>query len=175
MPLLRIESISALEDSKVVLSEPRSTGTLWRWLSHQPHRHRHAAAIIFRTVPEHWPADLYLQITPDVGLSWTTRLRKTSCVIEQKSLQEVDKILNLGAATDLRISVSNSKALGSVLHSIRSSGFKTWDRFDESMEIVFGLQIQPHLIGRVVALYRTNRQFKQRRPLPGEKNHNVRP
>ncbi len=134
--------------------------TLWQWLATLRHRHRNLAAVVFNTKDEHWPADLYIELKASTGTDWLTDIDSCDVSVTDADLQFVRDAHRQGCSADLMLTIHNPSSLGTVLHSLQSRGFTTWDRYDESIEIVFPHPVPARLIERITPLYRTNKQFK---------------
>jgi hypothetical protein len=163
VPLMLMQQVSLIDDDTVVPADPRSSTTLWQWLAGLRDRHRNLAAIVFRTAPDHWPAELYIELKPVVGTDWVSEIDTQFATIAEADLQFVQNAHSQGFIADLKLSVRNGFGLGKLLHAVQSRGHTTWDQYDESIEIIFPFPIASHLIEWVTPLYRTNGQFKRDR------------
>jgi hypothetical protein len=163
VPLMLMQRVSFSSVDTVVASEPRSSTTLWQWLAESECGHRNLAAIVFRTTPNQWPAELYIELQSSVGTAWLTDIDSTQATVTDNDLQFVRDAHQQTFRADLRLYVQSPSGLGKVLHAIQSCGHTTWDRYDESVEIIFPSPVVPNSIEKIVPLYRTNKQFKQDR------------
>lgn len=161
VPLMHFGRVVMTEDQKVLTASPRSASTLWRWVAKS--RHRNIAAIIFHTTPGQWPADLYVEIKATIGVDWLTDFDPSEIVIQPEDVRFLREAHDEGFCADLKLSIQTPVALGRCLQVLGQKGFVTWDRYDESIEIVFAKPIPPHQIERIVPLYRTNAHFKKAR------------
>ena len=164
VPLLFLPQVSFVQNGKEMMemtAEPRPSITLWKWLAGRQHRHRHFAAIIFRTTRQHWPATLYIQLEPQVGIDWLDEIVPSHATVTAANLEHVRRCQNSGWLSNLEILIHNPSCLGKIMHRICAGGQSTWPRYDESIEIVFPQPISPNLIEQVIPLYRTNKQFKK--------------
>ena len=160
VPLMLMELGSRVDDDIVVSAKPRSSITLWQWLTKLEHRHRNVAAIVFQTTAEHWPADLYLELKPAIGTDWLDSIGTANVTVTDDNLQFVHDFHERGWIATLELTIHNTSGMGKVLHAVHSRGHTTLDRYDESIEIVFPAAVASNSIERVTPLYRTNKQFK---------------
>lgn len=156
-----MQRVSLTEDYKIIPSDPRSSVSLWQWLASERSRHRNLAAVTFETTPQHWPADLYVDVGPSIGLEWVDELTPDDIAIPDDNLAFVRLSHRQGYCATLAISVLRQSAIGIVLWHLQQAGFKTWDRFDDSIELVFRKPVKATLVDRISPLYRTNKQFKR--------------
>lgn len=163
VPLMLLPQVAYIDDETFVAADPRSSTTLWTWLASLRCRHRNLAVVTFRTTPDHWPADLYIELKAGVGTDWLSTVDPELAFIAEEDLQFVRKAHSQGFVADLKLSVRNEAALGKILHTVQSHGFGTLDQYDESIEIIFSSLIPSKLIDRVTPLYRTNINFKESR------------
>jgi hypothetical protein len=163
VPLMMMQRVTFIDDDTIVPASPRSSTTLWQWLAGLKNRHRNLAAIVFRTSPNHWPADLYLELKAATGTAWLANIDAKDATVASNDLDFVRDVHNHSFIADLKLSVQNAAGLGKILNAIQSHGHTTWDRFDESIEIIFPNAIASNLIDDVTPLYRTNKQFRQHR------------
>ncbi|WOX04635.1 hypothetical protein [Microbulbifer pacificus] len=164
VPLMMIQRVSHIQTndcSRIILGDPRSSVTLWKWLANVRSDYPNLAAVTFETNHEHWPGDLYINIGPSIGIEWIKKLTSADIVIEEKNLESVKKAHEQGYWAELAISVLRQSAIGIVLWHLQQAGFRTWARFDDSIEIVFRKPVKASLIDRITPLYRTNKQFKR--------------
>jgi hypothetical protein len=151
------------EDDRPISGEKRSSGTLWRWLRTYSSRHRNLAAVVFGDSDSHWPADLYLELTPKQGTDWLSEMNPTDVVVERSDLEFVQIAHKTGFLANLRIKLNNSTGLGSVMCAVQARGIGTIQRYDDTIELVLPNPVSAGLIERIVPLYRTNKQFRQDR------------
>jgi hypothetical protein len=163
VPLMLMQRVSLSGVDNVVASEPRSSITLWQWLAETERGHRNLAAIVFRTTPDQWPAELYIELQPSVGTDWLTDIDSAQATVTDADLQFVRNAHRHTLLADLKLSIQSPSGLGRVLRAIQSRGHTTWDRYDESVEIIFPSPVAPNLIEQITPLYRTNKQFKRDR------------
>ena len=159
VPLMFMEQVSFIDGAFVPMA-PRSSITLWQWLSTLSSRHRHVAAIVFETTAEHWPAQLYIELQPETGTDWLTNIDPNCVTVTDTDLEEVRNDHSHGWQSTLKLLIHNTVAMGKVLHAIQLCGHATTARHDESIEIVFPSAVAANSIERVTPLYRTNKQFK---------------
>ena len=162
VPLMFMEQVSYIDGAFVSMA-PRSSITLWQWLSTLKSRHRHVAAIVFETTVEHWPAQLYIELQPETGTDWLSNIDPNHVTVADADLEEVHNDHSHGWQSTLKLLIHNTVGMGKVLHAIQLCGHATEDRHDESIEIVFPSAVAANLIERVTPLYRTNKQFKLNR------------
>ena len=162
VPLMFMDQVSYIDHTFVPMA-PRSSITLWQWLSTLSSRHRHVAAIIFETTAEHWPAQLYLELQPEIGTDWLTDIDPNCITVTDADLQLVRNDHSQERESTLKLLIHNTAGMGRVLHAIQLCGHATEDRHDESIEIVFPSAVAASSIERVTPLYRTNKQFKLNR------------
>ena len=153
VPLMFMEQVSYIDGTFVPVA-PRSSITLWQSLSTLAHRHRHLAAIIFETTAEHWPAQLYLELWPEIGTDWLTNIDPNNVTVADADLQIVRDDHSQGSKSTLKLLIHNTSGMGKVLHAIQSCGHTTSDRYDQSIEIVFPSAVASNSIERVTPLYR---------------------
>lgn len=163
VPLMLMQRLSSLDEDTVVEADPRSSTTLWHWLSTLRHRHRNLAAVSFKTSADHWPAVLYLELKPAIGTDWLQNVQSDNINIADEDLQFVRDAHQQQFIADLKVIVGAATSLGRLLHAVQSAGLSTWDRYDETIEVIFPSPVPPSLITRITPLYRTNKQFKQDR------------
>jgi hypothetical protein len=163
VPLILMQRVAFIDDESILPSDSRSSATLWKWLAGCRNRHRNVAAIVFRTTSEHWPADLYIELKAATGTEWLIGIRSDEATVTDADLQFVRDAHCQSSIADLKLSVQNETGLGKVLHAVQSYGHTTWDRYDESIEIIFPAPVPSNLIDSVTPFYRTNKQFKQDR------------
>ncbi|MBR9801285.1 hypothetical protein GYB59_06120 [bacterium] len=158
-----MQRVSFTNDDTVLPADPRSSINLWQWISESYHRHRNLAAIVFSTSASHWPADLYVELNPSIGTEWVTAIDSQYATATHSDLQFVRDAHQQNFFADLKLEVHNPSGVGHVLQAMQSRGYKTWDRYDESLEIVFPYSIPSKLIHRIMPLYRTSKQRKRDR------------
>lgn len=163
VPMMMLQQVSRTADNRIIRSEHRSSLTLWQWLATERKRHRNLAAVLFRTAADHWPADLYIGVGPSIGLDWIKALRSTDIRVADDEIDLVRDAHEQGRRTTLHVSLIHESALGLALWHIQQAGFKTWDRYDDSIEVVFRSPVKAALIDRFVPLYRTSKEFKRDR------------
>lgn len=163
VPLMLMQRLSILDDDTVVEADARSSTTLWQWLSTLRHRHRNLAAVTFTTSADHWPAILYLELKPTIGTDWLQNAQSENINIADEDLQFVRNAHRQKFIADLKVTVGAAASLGRLLHAVQSAGLSTWDRYDETIEVVLPSPVPANLITRITPLYRTNKQFKQNR------------
>lgn len=163
IPLMLMQRISFIDDDTAIEADPRSSTTLWHWLSTLSHRHRNLAAVTFTTSKDHWPATLYLELKPTVGTDWLQNVETDTLNIADADLQFLRDAHRQQFIADLKVTVGTAVDLGKLLRAVQSAGLTTWDRYDETIEIVFPNPVPSKLITRITPLYRTNKQFKQDR------------
>ena len=141
-----------------------STVKLWQWLRRWGrHRHRHLAAVIFRVGQIHWPADLYLEVSPEVGTDWLDTAGIEEEVVASDDREFVRNANRGGAIADLKVTAHKASDIGRVLAGFKAAGHRVQVGFDESIEVVFRSPVPPRMIERIVPLYRSNRQFQRAR------------
>lgn len=163
VPLMMMQQVTCTDDDRIIPSDPRSSTTLWQWLSSGQQRHRNLAAVLFKSTQDHWPADLYVDIGPTIGVKWINALQACDIKVGDDEINFVENANLEGYGANLHVSVLHESALGAAIWRIQQAGFTTWASCDDSIEIVFRSPIRASLIDRIVPLYRTNKQFKQDR------------
>ena len=163
VPLMLMQRISFIDDDTTIEADPRSSTSLWHWLSTLSSRHRNLAAVTFTTSSDHWPATLYLELKPDIGTDWLQNIETDTVNITDENLQFLRDAHRQQYMADLKVTVKTAVGLGKLLSAVQSAGLTTWDRYDETIEIIFPNPISSNLITRITPLYRTNKQFKQDR------------
>lgn len=163
VPLMLMQCVTFTDDDKQIPAEPRSSTTLWQWLSSLNHRHRNLAAVTFSTTADHWPAELYIELKSTIGTDWLTLIDSEAATVTNSDLQFVRNAHKHQFIADLKLSIRDSASLGKVLSVVQAHGLTTWDRYDETVEIIFPNPIAARLITRVTPLYRTSSQFKRDR------------
>lgn len=166
VPLMLMQRVSFTNDDALLPADPRSSINLWQWIGESYRRHRNLAAIVFSTSASHWPADLYVELNPSIGTDWVTSIDSRNASVTHGDLQFVRDAHQQKIFADLKLEVHNPSGVGLVLQAMQSRGYKTWDRYDESLEIVFPSPIPSKLIHRVTPLYRTSKQHKRDRERP---------
>ena len=163
VPLMLMGRLSFLDEYTIVEAAPRSSTTLWHWLSSQRDWHRKLAVVTFKTSADHWPAILYLELKPTIGTNWLQNVQSNNINIADEDLQFVRVAHQQHFVADLKVTVGSAASLGRLLQAVQSAGLSTWDRYDETIEVVFPSPVPSSLITRITPLYRTNKQFKQHR------------
>lgn len=143
VPLLLLQRLTWLDDDTVIEADPRSSTTLWHWLSTLRQRHRHLAAVTFTTSADHWPATLYLTLTAAVGTSWLQNIKADTIHITEENLKFVRDAHRERYLADLKVTVRTAAGLGQLLSVVQAAGLTTWDRYDETIELLFPSQSPP--------------------------------
>lgn len=168
VPLMLMQRLSFLDKNTVIEANPRSSALLWHWLSTLSHRHRNLAAVTFKTSADHWPATLYIELRPAIGTRWLEKAESPGIKIEDEDLTFVRDAHQQQCIADLKVTLDTPASLGSLLHAAQSAGLSTWDRYDETIEVVLPAPVRPDLITQITPLYRTNKEFKQDRQRQSE-------
>lgn len=155
-------------------SQP-STDT-WKWLfkrkrerGRASYRRQRPVAIVFEPPAAHWPADMYFEIP------WETAERvlgprtppDDGYVIEQVEQMPFARyfpwLAGYDPCTKFWVRALDSEGAGRLLHRMLAADLSAFDRYDESVEIVFRSRIPPRAIRSIIPLDRPTRDYRQRR------------
>lgn len=87
VPLMLMQCVTFMDDETQIPSEPRSSTTLWQWLSSLDHRRRNLAAVTFSTTADHGPADLHIELNSTIGTDWLSQIDSEAATVINSDLQ----------------------------------------------------------------------------------------
>lgn len=161
VPLMLIPCIAYKDLRNPDRTVPMSSINLW--LKTLQTRHRHLAAVIFKTKEEQWPAPLWVSANNSVTSDSILEKLKQYAEIDEEDEDWVRKIHNEGWCCELKLHVHTPNNLGKIMNLILDAGLSTLTRYAESVEMVFPSPIKPDQIDKIIACYPSNKDFKRRR------------